>query len=174
MRKLILYLACSLDNKIARTDHSLDWLPEPEEGSEEDYGYYTFYDSIDTLLMGYRTYEIPINHGEWPYIGKTSYVFSRSNKPIIDAAVLVNEDPVTFTKELKNKNGIDIWLVGGGNLNQQLHDAGLIDEYIITFIPVILGEGVELLPNIKSEYKLVLKEQKTYPGGVVQMHYVRV
>lgn len=174
MRKLVLYIACSLDNKIARADHSLDWLPEPEAGSEEDYGYYKFYDSVDTLLMGYKTYEVCIGFDDWPYKDKTTYIFSREDKPVIEGVTLVNEYPVAFSKALKDQKGKDIWLVGGGAINQLMHDAGLIDEYIITIIPVILGNGIELFPNITSEYKLSLKEQKAYPDGVVQMHYVRV
>lgn len=174
MGKLKLYIASSLDGKIARADHSLDWLPEPENnGKEEDYGYYEFYNPVGSLVMGYKTYEIAESFGDWPYKGKTSYIFSRdADKKVIADAQLITEDPVSFTSKLKKQEEKDIWLVGGGVINTLLHNAGLIDEYIITVIPVILGKGIELFPDIDKEQKLSLVNTKTYSDGLVSLHYI--
>lgn len=171
MRKLILYIATSLDGKIAAENDSLDWLPGIEEGND-DYGYSDMYDSVDTLIMGYRTYEICRGLGEWPYAGKKVYVFTRdSSKPCIDEIELITEDPVQFTKKLLKKQGKNIWLIGGGEINRQMHDAGLIDEYIITIVPHILGKGIELFPGITKESKLKLTQHKTYDNGLIILYY---
>ncbi len=173
MRKLKLYVATSLDGKIAGPNEELDWLPEPDD-PKQDYGYYAFYESIDTTIMGYKTYKIGNSLGDWPYKDKTSFVFSRdANKQVIKEVTLINQNPVEFVKELKQKGGGDIWLVGGGEITKLLHDEGLIDEYLLTLIPVILGEGIELFPNIKLKQKLKLTSHKVYDDGVANMYYER-
>lgn len=173
MRKIILYIAASLDGKIARKDHSLDWLPAIED-SGEDYGYEELMASVDTVLMGYKTYEVCLGLGDWHYKGKTCYVFSRSaTRHTIPDVELVNEDPVAFIRGLKETEGKDIWLIGGGELIRQLHDAGLIDEYIITTIPVILGEGVELFPGVTTEQKLKVDRSISYKSGLVMTYYAK-
>lgn len=173
MRKLKLYIATSIDGKIAGPNHELDWLPEPED-KNEDFGYYDFYASIDTTIMGYKTYDICVGFGEWPYKDKTNFILSRNaDRSIIKEAELITENPIEFVKELKQKEGKDIWLVGGGEIIKLFHNAGLIDEYIITHIPVILGKGIELFPNLELQQKLTLKESKAYSMGVVNLHYTK-
>ncbi len=170
MGQIKLYIACSIDGKIARKDGSVDWLPEPENG--EDYGYGEFYSSIDSLIMGYGTYETCISLGDWPYKGKASFVYSRDgSKKVIDDAQLITHNPIAHAHQLKENTDGDIWLVGGGNLIQQFHDAGLIDEYIIAFIPVILGAGIELFPNLQKEEKLTLVRHRIYQDGLALMEY---
>ena len=165
MRNLKLYIATSMDGKIARKDGGLDWLPDP---ASEDYGFDEFMSGIDAIIMGYKTYEISISFGDWPYKRKNTFVFSRnSSKAVIPEASLISQDPVTFVRDLKTKPGKDIWLIGGGEIIALLHDAGLIDEYIIAYIPVILGEGIELFPNIKNHVNLSLAKHKVYSNGSV-------
>lgn len=169
MRQVKLYIAASLDGKIARSDHSLDWLPE---SGEDDFGYGALMDAVDTILLGYSTYDVCIGLGDWPYKGKTSYIFTRdATKECNEHAELITEDPVAFTCKLKKQEGKDIWLIGGGEIIRQLHDAGLIDEYIIATIPVILGKGIELFPNINKEQKLTLTKHKVYSDGLALMYY---
>lgn len=171
MRKIVLYIASSLDGKIAGENDNLDWLPHIEDG-DDDYGYSEMYDSVDTLIMGYRTYEICRALGDWPYAGKKVYVFTRDgNKPCIDEVELITEDPVTFTRNLQQAPGKNIWLVGGGEINRQMHDAELIDEYIITIVPHILGKGIDMLPAIIRQQKLILTKHKTYDNGLAMMYY---
>ncbi len=168
MRKVILYIASSLDGKIARKDGGIDWLP-PIDG--EDYGYEPFYESIGTVLMGYKTYELCLTFDEWSYTGKHTYVFSRDTKKALLHGAELSSDPVGFVRDLKSKPGKDIWLVGGGEIVTLLHDAGLIDEYIFAFIPVILGEGIELFPAVKQQVNLERTKQQAYGNGVVMMYY---
>lgn len=171
MRKLILYIATSLDGKIARRDGAIDWLPDP---SSEDYGYQEFYDSIDTVIMGYNTYEVCLGLGDWYYRDKASYIFSRHpDREVLPDVQLVTDDPVAFVRELKAREGKDIWLVGGGEINTLLHDAGLIDEYILAYIPLILGEGIELLPAVTRQENLKLAQHAIYENGVVMMYLIK-
>lgn len=170
MRKLKLYIAPSLDGKIARPDGGIDWLPDPN--GAEDYGYQEFYNSIDATLMGYKTYELSVSFGEWPYPGKKSYVFTRdAAKTTVAEAEIVTKEPIDFVKELKQQEGMDIWLIGGGEIVSLLHDAGLIDEYIIAYIPVLLGAGVELFPGIKQQVNLRLNRYKIFENGVAMFYF---
>lgn len=169
MRKLKLYIACSIDGKIARSNGAIDWLPDP---SEQDYGYKDFYESLDATLMGFKTYEVCRSFGDWMYPDKETFVLSRSkDKVVIPEATLVTEDPVSFVRNLKNRTGKDIWLVGGGEIISLMHNAKLIDEYIIAFIPVVLGEGLALFPEIKKQVDLVLRKHFIYPNGVALFYY---
>lgn len=169
MRKLKLYIATSLDGKIARPNHEIRWLPPLEE---YDYGYAEFMESIDVIVMGFKTYEVCINLGEWPYKDKTSYVFSRhSERTLIPEAQLVTEDPVKFVQAIKETEGKDIWLLGGGEIISLLHNAGLIDEYILAHIPVILGEGIALFPKLNRQENLKLARHHVYENGVGLFYY---
>lgn len=170
MRKVKLYIAASFDGKIARPDGGIDWLPSP---TAEDYGYEPFYNSIDTIVMGYATYEVCLSFdGKWPYDGKKSFVFTRSaTKPLLEIAERVTENPADFVRKLKEQDGGDIWLLGGGQINTLLHDAGLIDEYIIAYIPVLLGEGIELFPDIKKQVNLNITQHKVYDSGVAMFYF---
>ena len=168
VRKVILYIATSLDGKIARPDGALDWLPDP---AADDYGYQAFYDSVDTILLGFKTYEICLSFGDWPYPGKTTFVFSRdASKTTLSEAQLVTDDPVNFVGQLKQQPGKDLWLVGGGEIVALFHEAGLIDSYILAFIPIVLGEGIELFPNIRRQAALKLTNHVVYPNGLVLMY----
>lgn len=169
MRKLKLYIATSLDGKIARKDGSIDWLPDPSTG---DYGYPEFMKTVDTIIMGSKTYDVCVSFGEWPYPDKDTYVFSRSrDKKGINDVELVHQEPREFVLDLKKTKGSDIWLMGGGEIITLLHDAGLIDEYILAYIPVILGEGIELFPGIHQQVNLSLYHHQVYPDGVIMMYF---
>lgn len=115
-RKLVLYIASSLDGYIATDEHNLDWLFAVE--GEGDNGYSRFYESVDTILIGRITYDWIIEHekGSFPYKGKECYVFTRTKKDDNEYVNFICEDVLQFSKELKNRNGKNIWLVGGGNL----------------------------------------------------------
>jgi dihydrofolate reductase len=171
MRKVILYIATSLDGKIARKNGEIDWLPPLED---QDYGYETLLNSVDVTLMGYKTYEVCLGFGDWAYKDQITYVFSRyAEREMIPEAQLITEDPVKFVKQLKQTEGKDIWLIGGGEIIALLHDAGLIDEYILAYIPVILGEGIELFPGIKKQENLQLTKHKVYDNGVAMFYFCK-
>lgn len=124
MSKVTVFIASSLDGYIARPDGRVDWL-----FTDEDYGYADFYASVDTLVMGYRTYEQILTFGDWPYPGKAAYVLSRFHSR--EAA-----GPVQFVRELPDV-GENVWLVGGAQAIQAYADAGRIDKWIISIHPIL-------------------------------------
>jgi dihydrofolate reductase len=186
MKKIILYIATSLDGFIAREDGSLDWLPgseakanhEPKESvdsvdtnEKKDYGYSALMDSIDTTLMGNKTYDQVLTFGPWPYTAKKCIVFTHEKNPQPDKNVIFVNDPVSFTKELKNKEGKDIWLIGGSEINSLLLNAGLIDTIILTVIPTIIGKGIPLFQGINKDIQLRLTKVEHFKSGLAQLSY---
>lgn len=173
MRKLILYIATSLNGKIAKADGSVKWLENIPNPSKTDYGYSKFYKSVDTTIQGYNTYkqlidwEIP-----FPYSDKVNYVFTRK-KEISRAPDVhfVKENHLEFVKALKKKPGKDIWLIGGGQINTMLFNAGLIDEMRVFVMPIVIPNGIELFESIPKEKLLKLTDVKGFLTGAVQMTY---
>jgi dihydrofolate reductase len=172
MRQVILYIAASLDNFIARPDGSVDWLSSPEFLiPDEDYGYNDFYQTIDTTLMGNSTYRFILDQDvPFPYPDKTNYVFSRSGKNRDTEFVrFIPNDPAGFVSQLKQETGDDIWLIGGGQINKILLNNDLIDKMILTIIPMTLGEGIPLFHGKYKEVKFKLETSKSYQSGIVQL-----
>lgn len=169
-RKLVLYIASSLDGYIATEEHSLDWLFAVE--GEGDNGISKFYETVDSILMGRVTYDWIMDYekGEFPYKGKECYVFSKSRKEENEYVTFVNEDIPQFTKNLKNKNGKTIWLVGGGNLLDTFMKEKLVDEIIVTIAPVLIGSGIPLFKNYNFQTSLSLKEINRF-NQFVELHY---
>ena len=175
MRKIILYIAVSVDNFIALEDGSVEWLDDPALSLEnEDYGYSELMDRIDTTLMGNNTYRMLQSFEiEFPYQDKTNFVFTRDKKLKKDPFVTyISGDVLKFTKELKEANGKDIWLIGGGEINTLLANHRMVDEIILTRIPVILGKGIPLFAEGLDMLKLELKSNKSYPNGMEQVTYI--
>ncbi|GLZ87180.1 hypothetical protein Pres01_32310 [Metapseudomonas resinovorans] len=168
---LIYYIAASLDGYIARPDGSIDWL-DPIEASGEDHGYQAFYDSIDGLLMGRATYEtIQAFRGDWPYPAKPCIVLSRSDLPAVAPEVQISHDtPAQAIDQLTAAGCKRIWLVGGGSLAGTCYSAGLLDELVVSFIPLLLGAGIPMFATGLGR-RLQLREQRSFPTGVVQLHY---
>lgn len=169
-RKLMLYIATSLDGYIAKENDSLEWLFKVE--GEGDNGYSKFYETVDTILMGRRTYDwiMKHEHGEFPYKNKESYVFSRQlikgNKYI----KVVNEDIIRFTNKLKNEEGKNIWIVGGSDLIHSFVKEKLVDEFIIQIAPTLIGKGIPLFNELECDVDLHLKGILQF-NQIVQLHY---
>jgi dihydrofolate reductase len=173
MPQVIYYVASSLDGYTAIPDGGLEWLA-PFEGKGEDYGYAEFYDSIDAVLLGSRTYEKSLTFGAWPFPGKPSWVFSRRSIPAAQEDIIVTPDrPDQVLAELKQRGVQRAWLVGGGVLAGSFRDHRLITEYIVSIIPVILGEGIPLFAASGEREYLQLTDSRTYPNGVVQLQYLQ-
>lgn len=171
MRKVILNLAVSLDGFISRLDGSVDWLDDLDtDGS--DLGYSAFLSRCDTILMGRVSYEetLKLGIGNWPFKDHTSYVFTRSERENDKNIFFVNENPIQMIVDLQKKEGKDIWLFGGGNFIKTIRESNLIDEYIITIIPVFLGKGIRLFQDVSNDNKLQLFGSKICKD-IVQTHY---
>jgi len=165
MKKIILYIATSVDGFIARKNGSVDWLTQYGD-SEEDYGYKEFLDSIGTIILGNTTYK----EFKAPYENKKCFVFSRKNTGKENNIIYVNSNVKEFIEGLSDEDG-KIWLVGGANIVKEFLKNNLIDEFIITIIPIVLGEGIPLFLNGYGEHKLKLLNTKSYDSGVIQVHY---
>lgn len=156
MKKVILYIAVSLDGYIADEKGSVEWLMNYEN---DEQAYQNFIDTIDTTIMGRITYEQIMNElssEEWPYMGLNNYVFSSSFVSDNEYVEIINEDIGQFIQKLKQEAGKDIWIIGGAKLAHQLIKQNLIDEYQLTFIPVLLGKGIRLFEEFeKIELKLI-------------------
>lgn len=170
MTKFILYIATSLDGYIARLDGSIDWLPSLEVDGEAN-SYNQFYNSIDALVMGYTTYEQVLGFGDWVYPGKFSYVLtSRDLSTSRNDIFFVKGGIQEVIKNINNKGYQRVWVVGGGKVASSFIRQGLIDEYMITVIPIILGSGISLYQSLPS-VKLDLIELKSYSSGMVELCY---
>src|SRR5579885_526404 len=156
--EVILYIAISSDGFIADKNGGVGWLDQfdnPELRQELDqkgYGFEKFYETIDAIAMGKTTYEQVLTFGPWHFIGKTSYIFVDKDTPATDKQDIefVYTDIPQFMQDLSQKKIKRLWLMGGAKLAESFYKAGYIDEYIITIIPIKLGEGISLLPAIVS------------------------
>lgn len=172
MRKVILFIAASLDGFIARENGEIDWLIE-SEGGEGDNGYGEFYDGISTVIIGNSTYKHILElEDHFPYKNKEVYVFtSEKNKENPPEFQYFSGDAAELINHLKVKDAPgDIWLVGGANLAETFFKEKLVDELILTYIPVVLGSGIPLFNRNTPETSLHLKKVKTY-NQFVALHY---
>ena len=169
MRKVKLFIANSLDGYIARPDGNVDWL-----FTDGDYGMRDFFKSVDTALMGRKTYDWSLSFGGAPdaFKGMTYYVFSRSQKSgAAEGAQFVSGDIRSFVESLRQAEGRDTWLMGGGELVESFLKERLIDEFILTVHPIILGLGIRLFRGENQQTDLKLIKCKPYKSGIVQLHY---
>ena len=173
MRKIKLYIAISLNGKIAGTDGSVDWLENIPNPEKTDFGYADFFDSVDTTIQGYNTYNQVIGWGiDFPYKGKKNYVLTKKqNVENTEFVEFITESHVEFIKALKEEEGGDIWLIGGSQANTLVLNAGLLDEIIVFVMPVILSGGIGLFDAFPKETQLRLLKTKPHSSGVVEMKY---
>jgi dihydrofolate reductase len=171
VRKVTFGGANSLDNYLARLDHAVDWLLWGEEAAAVMADYWK---TIDTILMGRKTYEVALRSGPegGAYPGVQTYVFSRTLKEGCNAAVtIISRDVCAFVRKLKQQEGKDICLMGGGELARPLFEAGLIDEIGLNIHPTLLGTGIPLFHPMSRQIDLELKECRAFKNGCVLVTY---
>lgn len=176
MKKIKLYIAASIDGYIAGLDGSLDWLSEYPITPELNYGYDQFFESIDTVIMGGKTYRDILNMDViYPYESKISYIITRNQiNNSKENLHFITDNIIENIGDLRKKQGKDIWLVGGGELISMLLDHDLIDEMIITYVPTLLGDGIPLFPKIRKESNWKLINSQSYENGVLTVIYQRI
>jgi len=172
MRKVTFGCANSLDNYIARPDGSVDWLLWGKEAAQVMRDYWK---TIDTIVMGRKTYDISLKLSEGggnPHAGMKTYVFSRTLKKSQDETVeIIGTDAAEFVRDLKNREGKDICVLGGGLLAKSLFEANLIDEIGFNIHPVLLGSGIPLFHEMNHQIDLELLDCKVFKNGCVLVSY---
>ncbi|MTB50721.1 dihydrofolate reductase [Lewinella sp. W8] len=175
LRKLILYSAMSLNGKISRADGSVDWLESIPNPDQLDYGYGEFIKTIGTTIQGGNTYRQLIGWDvPFPYPDTENFVFTRKvGQADTEFVRFISDHHVAFTQELKEKAGKNIWLIGGGQINTLLLNAGLIDELHLHVMPLVLPDGVELFEGTPDLTHFALTHTRQYPAGVLELRYTR-
>lgn len=175
MRKVILYIATSLDGYIADKDGGVDWLGGQEADAQGTSSYDALIQEVDTVLMGWNTYHqvtTELSPNQWVYDGLTSYVITHRRLCATDNIRFTDEPPCTLVRRLMQEQGKAIWICGGAQIAQELMREKLIDRYHICVIPTILGNGIPLfsptLPQIALRLVHTLNE-----NGITELVYER-
>jgi dihydrofolate reductase len=170
MRKVKFSAANSLDNYIARLDGAYDWILWSEETASfmKD-----FWKTIDTIVMGRKTYEVALKHGGGGHHpGVKTYLFSRTlGESQAKNVEVIRTDAAAFVQDLKSQDGKDIFVMGGGELAKSLFEANLIDEVDLAIHPLLLGSGIPLFHEMKQQIDLELVECKSRKNGCVLVSY---
>ncbi len=169
MRLVTFGVANSLDNFIAREDGAVDWLVWDDEVAAISR---EFWKTIDTVLMGRKTYEVAAASGSGAYPGVKNYVFSRTLKqPRTKKVGVISQDAVEFVRKLKSEPGKGICIIGGGDLARSLLQARLIDQIGVNIQPVLLGSGTPLFYEMRQQIDLELLESQVLKNGGVYLLY---
>ena len=176
MKKTILYIAVSLDAYIADRNGSVDWIKGQDDLDESEDTFTPFFDSVDTVIMGKRTYDqivTELSPNQWPYIGASTFVITHDDKSIDTEHIhFRNTSVCRLVDELREQSGKNIWICGGAQIAGQLIEKDMIDTYHIAVIPVILGGGIKLFETTEHKIDLTLAGSKEY-NGIIELIYHR-
>ncbi len=174
--RTFVYIATSLDGYIAKTDGNLDWLHEVPNPEHTDFGFKDFMEQIDAVLMGRKTFETAVSFDQWPYSKK---VFVLSNtltaipEKLISKAELIKGEPDHLLEKL-DSTGFKSVYIDGGKTIQSFLEKDLIDDVIVTRIPIILGNGIPLFATMKNELRFEHVKTEVYLNTLVKSHYKRI
>ncbi|MEW5797941.1 MAG: dihydrofolate reductase family protein [Bacteroidota bacterium] len=170
-RKVIVYIAMSLDGFIAKSDGDLAWLLKFNDAGE-DYGYNEFIKTVDTVIMGRKTYDKVVEMGyEYPHGERRYIIWTHDKRPPKQNITFYSGDLKGLILDLKSRPGKNIYIDGGMTVSECMRHH-LVDEYIISVIPILLGEGIPLFNAGRQEERLVLRSSKSFEAGLVQLHYI--
>ena len=175
MRKVILYIAMSLDGYIADSRGGVEWLGGQDIANQEMGSYSEFIKTVDTVVMGWNTYHqivTELSPDEWVYKGMKSYVITHQQMISTEEIVFTEQPIQQLLNNLKQQKGSDIWICGGASIANQLVEKNLIDCYHITIIPTLLGGGIRLFDKEHEELKLKLMSTQSY-NGMTDLVYER-
>lgn len=175
MQKLSLFIATSLDGYIASANDDLSFLKLVEKEGE-DYGYFEFKSNTDTIILGRKTYDYVLNEiGSSHYDNgeQDVYVITRTSRPGIGRTTFYTGNLTELVMRLKAESKKNIYCDGGAEIINELLQHDLIDEFIISVIPILLGDGKKLFQNGRPEQELQLVNSKSFDTGLTQLHYVR-
>lgn len=171
-RKIIVNIATSADGYVARPDGDLAWLTD-RPAPKGFYGLPEFERSVDAKILGRKTFDRSLELGARFGGSTTHYVFSRKPAPAsLPAGVRFVNAPIReFAGQLRTQPGKNVWMMGGGEIIGSFLDEGAIDEFIITVVPIFIGEGIPLIAPRHREVALHLLSAQPFPDGVVLLHY---
>lgn len=176
MRTLSIFIATSLDGYIAKPNNDLSFLKLVEKDGE-DYGYAKFTATIDTIIVGRKTYDWvnkEIGSSHYDNGDRNVYVITRTEKPGVGKTTFYTGNLTELVKKLKSENGKNIYCDGGAEIINELLKNDLIDECIISIIPVLVGNGIRLFQDNRPEHELELISVKSFETGLTQLHYKRI
>ena len=168
--KISVFIGSSIDEYIATKTGDVEWLMEFNSDNEE-YGYDQFIASVDTLVMGRHSYEKVSSFDEWPYYGKRVIVLSKTLDSVCNKAELFKGSIPELMTKLNSEEVRHIYVDGGKTISNFLN-LNLIDEVILTIVPVFLGMGIPLFNEFSHKIVCSLQSVKSYPSGIVQLHYL--
>jgi dihydrofolate reductase len=172
-RKVILYISMSLDGYIAKPHDDLSFLSIVEQDGQ-DYGYEEFVNTVDTVILGRKTYDKVISMGfDFPHADKDAYIITRTPRPTIGSIKFYTGDLKSLVDRLKSENGKNIFCDGGAEIVNELLKDEFIDEFIISVIPILLGNGVKLFKDNRPEQRVELVSVKSFERGLIQLQYKR-
>jgi len=171
-RKVIVHIAASADGYIARPDGDLDWLTS-RPAPPGFYGMNAFMKTVDTKLIGRKTFDVSVRLGAKFGAKDRAIVFSRQAPPAgaPPGVEFVSEPIRPFIDRLREQPGKDLWLMGGGDLIASFLDENAIDEFVISVVPVFLGDGIPLIARRHRHVQLDLQATERFDDGLVQLHY---
>ncbi len=185
MSKTQYYCAASLDGYIAEADDTLEWLMKYEGSFAGDAvqpfkgSYERYYAGVGALVMGSKTYEFILDHpgeGGWAYEGKSTWILTSRDLPMprgagVDVRIVNANVPDLYDEMVAAAGERNVWVVGGGNVASQFADAGLLDEVIVTVVPVVLGEGKPLFDRRLPGGPMQLTGTHPFDSGIVELRY---
>jgi len=175
MRKLSLFIATSLDGYIAKPNDDLSFLKLVEKEGE-DYGYAEFTANIDTIILGRRTYDWvlrEIGSSHYDNGERNVYVITRTERQSVGKTKFYTGNLTELVQQLKSEYGKNIYCDGGAEIVNELLISDLIDEFIVSIVPVLVGNGIRLFKDGRPEQQLELVNTKTFDTGLIQLHYTR-
>ena len=176
MRKLVIFIATSLDGYIAKPNDDLSFLKSVEKEGE-DYGYAEFMDNIDTIILGRKTFDYVVREiGSSHYDNgqRDVYVITITERPSVGRTTFYTGKLTELVQRLKSGSGNNIYCDGGAEIINELLQHDLIDEFTISIIPVLVGNGTRLFKDNRPEQHLEFVSAISFETGLTQLHYRRI
>lgn len=168
-RRVVYGVGISLDGYVARSDGSVDFLFMPD-----DYSMAPFFETIDTAIMGRKTYDAAKSMGGAFGSGMATYVYSRTlPRGEQDGVAVVQGSAAALVESLRRETGKDIWLMGGGEIARQFLEEDMVDELYLGVVPVLIGSGIPAFPAGFPDREFELTENKSFSRGLIALKYRR-